>query len=77
MIQVGDRVSHNTFPPVEGIVKGAVPILNGEPKLSVMQDNGILYWDVLSSWDLVEETVDVQQDFYDNNSVIDVEFKEV
>ena len=80
MIKIGDRVTHRTFPPVDGIVSGAIPILNGEPKISVLQDNGTIFWDFLSSWDVIEssctqdETVGEEETYED---VIDVEYKEI
>ena len=60
MIKPGDVVTHKTFPPVDGVVTGAQSLPNSEPKVAVMRDNGSLYWDLLSTWELVSSpNVDV------------------
>ena len=78
MVQVGDMVTHKTFPPVSGVVKGVMPVLNGEPKLSVLQDNGVIYWDYLSTWQL-DGSIFNKEDTSAEEEVdyIDVEFREV
>lgn len=76
MIQIGDRVSHIGFPPVEGTVMGAVPILNSAPKISVQRDDGSLYWDLISNFELIssnKQEIDIDSDC----EIIDADFREV
>ena len=78
MIRPGDRVRHKIFPPVEGTVMGAQPILNSEPKISVMRDNGSLFWDVYSTWELIDIPDQNQKDIQEVEvDYVDAEFTEI
>lgn len=86
MIKPGDKVTHKTFPPAEGVVTGAQAIPNSEPKIAVMRDNGSLFWDYLSTWDLAQQSDEsdievnngnvVQKitSSYSEDDIIDVEY---
>lgn len=76
MIQIGDRVSHIGFPPVEGTVMGAVPILNSAPKISVQRDDGSLYWDLISNFELISSNKQ-ETDIDSDCEIIDADFREV
>jgi len=78
MIHPGDRVSHKIFPPVIGTVMGAQPILNSEPKISVMRDDGSLFWDLYSTWELVDSCQSSQQVYQEDGiDFIDADFTEI
>lgn len=79
MIQIGDRVSHIGFPPVDGIVMGAVPILNSAPKISVQRDDGSIYWDLISNFEIINSDQSNQQESYIDSDceIIDADFREV
>lgn len=65
----GDRVIHNTFPPVEGRVSVLMDMMNDERKIGVKQDSGLVFYDKESTWDLIEGIVDIDY--------IDTKYKEI
>jgi len=69
MIQIGDRVTHKVFPPIDGIVVGMQPIVNSDPQIAVKRDdNGLLIWGVSNEWEVLEET-DIDNDIIDVNYI--------
>ena len=56
MIQVGDRVEHNTFVSFIGDVVEIRPYKD-ETSVAVRNDEGNIFWDDISTWDLLPESV--------------------
>lgn len=56
MIQVGDRVEHNTFVSFIGDVVEIRPYKN-ETSVAVRNDEGNIFWDDISTWDLLPNSV--------------------
>lgn len=76
-MKIGDYVTHNTFPPVEGYVSAIQPTLLGGSKVAVLRnDTNTLFWDDDCTWDIVVESVDGYFNV-SNDAVIDVEYIEV
>ena len=74
MIQVGDRVEHNTFVSFIGEVVEIRPYKD-ETSVAVRNDEGNIFWDDVSTWDLLPDTVihygKIDDDF--GGETIDVE----
>lgn len=69
MIEVGDYVTHNTFPPIEGYVSVVEKAVVGNSKIAVLNKvNGNLFWDSEDTWNILKKYND---DGNDNS--IDVE----
>ena len=71
----GDYVVHNTFPPVEGIVVGCQE-LNTYPKtykVCVKVENDRLYWDDISTWNVISSN-DTVEDIIDD-SIEEAEYR--
>lgn len=56
MIQVGDRVEHNTFVSFIGDVVEIRPYKD-ETSVAVRNDEGNIFWDDISTWDLLPDSV--------------------
>ena len=56
MIQVGDRVEHNTFVSFIGDVVEIRPYKD-ETSVAVRNDEGNIFWDDISTWDLLLDSV--------------------
>jgi len=56
MIQVGDRVEHNTFVSFIGDVVEIRPYKD-ETSVAVRNDEGNIFWDDISTWDLLPNSV--------------------
>lgn len=56
MIQVGDRVEHNTFVSFIGDVVEIRPYKD-ETSVAVRNDEGNIFWDDIATWDLIPDTV--------------------
>lgn len=56
MIQVGDRVEHNTFVLFIGDVVEIRPYKD-ETSVAVRNDEGNIFWDDISTWDLLPDSV--------------------
>lgn len=56
MIQVGDRVEHNTFVSFIGDVVEIRPYKD-ETSVAVINDEGNIFWDDIATWDLIPDTV--------------------
>lgn len=56
MIQVGDRVEHNTFVSFIGDVVVIRPYKD-ETSVAVRNDEGNIFWDDISTWDLLPDSV--------------------
>lgn len=56
MIQVGDRVEHNTFVSFIGDVVEILPYKD-ETSVAVRNDEGNIFWDDISTWDLLPDSV--------------------
>lgn len=56
MIQVGDRVEHNTFVSFIGDVVEIRPYKD-ETSVAVRSDEGNIFWDDISTWDLLPDSV--------------------
>ena len=56
MIQVGDRVEHNTFVSFIGDVVETRPYKD-ETSVAVRNDEGNIFWDDISTWDLLPNSV--------------------
>ena len=56
MIQVGDRVEHNTFVSFIGDVVEIRPYKD-ETSVAVRNEEGNIFWDDISTWDLIPDTV--------------------
>lgn len=83
-IQSGDIVRHRVFPPVEGVVWSAQENVNAEPRISVMQGNGLLFWDNESTWEVIGNVQNLSEwkpymnnEVQEDEDVIDVEFREL
>ena len=74
MIQVGDRVEHNTFVSFIGEVVEIRPYKD-ETSVAVRNGEGNIFWDDISTWDLIPDTVihygKIDDDF--DGETIDVE----
>lgn len=74
MIQVGDRVEHNTFVSFIGDVVEIRPYKD-ETSVAVRNGEGNIFWDDISTWDLIPDTVihygKIDDDF--DGETIDVE----
>lgn len=74
MIQVGDRVEHNTFVSFIGEVVEIRPYKD-ETSVAVRNDEGNIFWDDIATWDLIPDTVihygKIDDDF--DGETIDVE----
>ena len=74
MIQVGDRVEHNTFVSFIGDVVEIRPYKD-ETSVAVRNEEGNIFWDDISTWDLLPESVihygKIDYDF--DGETIDVE----
>lgn len=86
MLVAGDRVTHNQFPPVTGVVMGVQDFLVGNMrKVAVLNDaTGTLYYDFEDTWDVVSEAATSFEYRYDGRpcaepeqEIIDVEFEVV
>lgn len=52
-ISVGDRVVHNTFPPISGTVSNMEKMLGNKIKVGVLNDEThTIYYDYIDTWDL-------------------------
>lgn len=52
-ISVGDRVVHNTFPPISGTVSNMEKLLGNKIKVGVLNDEThTIYYDYIDTWDL-------------------------
>ena len=52
-IAVGDRVVHNTFPPISGTVSNMEKMLGNKIKVGVLNDEThTIYYDYIDTWDL-------------------------
>ena len=52
-ISVGDRVVHNTFPPISGTVSNMEKLLGNKIKVGVLSDEThTIYYDYIDTWDL-------------------------
>lgn len=52
-ISVGDRVVHNTFPPISGTVSNMERLLGNKIKVGVLNDEThTIYYDYIDTWDL-------------------------
>ena len=52
-ISVGDRVVHNTFPPISGTVSNMERLLGNKIKVGVLSDEThTIYYDYIDTWDL-------------------------
>lgn len=69
LVNIGDKVTHNQFPPVDGVVVAVQSRVNNQNLLGVLRsDTGTVYWDIESSWEKVsfngvkssEEIVDAE-----------------
>ena len=56
MIQVGDRVEHNRFVSFIGDVVEIRPYKD-ETSVAVRNDEGNIFWDDISTWDLLPDSV--------------------
>ena len=56
MIQVGDRVEHNTFVSFIGEVVEIRPYKD-ETSVAVRNEDGNIFWDDISTWDLLPDSV--------------------
>lgn len=56
MIQVGDRVEHNTFVSFIGDVVEIRPYKD-ETSVAVRNDEGNIFWDDITTWDLLPDSV--------------------
>lgn len=73
-IGMGDEVTHNTFPPIDGVVTSIQNRLNSENLIGVLRmDTGTVFWDDESTWDRVSINTKKQE----NEDVMDVEYQEV
>lgn len=74
MIQVGDRVEHNTFVSFIGDVVEIRPYKD-ETSVAVRNDEGNIFWDDIATWDLIPDIVihygKIDDDF--DGETIDVE----
>ena len=71
MINIGDVVSHNEFPPIDGVVYAIQERKNYEDLVGVLRsDTGTIYWDTKSTWEIACNTTDDTN----TDSVIDAEF---
>lgn len=74
MIQVGDRVEHNTFVSFIGEVV-EIRTYKDETSVAVRNDEGNIFWDDIATWDLIPDTVihygKIDDDF--DGETIDVE----
>lgn len=69
MINIGDRVTHKVFPPIDGVVTGIQPMVNNEPRISVKRDDtGSIIWGMQSEWEVINNTEG------DDEDIIDVEY---
>jgi hypothetical protein len=71
MLYIGDHVTHNTFPPIEGYVSIIRPGVSST-EVGVVQSTGIIFYDDISSWDLLLPSGRLNQ-----TDVIDVEYEVV
>ena len=52
-VSVGDRVVHNTFPPISGTVSNMEKMLGNKIKVGVLNDEThTIYYDYIDTWDL-------------------------
>lgn len=56
MLKVGDRVEHNTFVSFIGEVVEIRPY-EDETNVAVRNEEGNIFWDDISTWDLLPDTV--------------------
>nr|DAU28646.1 MAG TPA: ATP-dependent DNA helicase [Bacteriophage sp.] len=56
MLKVGDRVEHNTFVSFIGEVVEIRPY-EDETNVAVRNEEGNIFWDDISTWDLLHDSV--------------------
>lgn len=56
MLKVGDRVEHNTFVSFIGEVVEIRPY-EDETNVAVRNEEGNIFWDDISTWDLLSDSV--------------------
>lgn len=56
MLKVGDRVEHNTFVSFIGEVVEIRPY-EDETNVAVRNEEGNIFWDEISTWDLLPDSV--------------------
>lgn len=56
MLKVGDRVEHNTFVSFIGEVMEIRPY-EDETNVAVRNEEGNIFWDEISTWDLLPDSV--------------------
>lgn len=56
MLKVGDRVEHNTFVSFIGEVVEIRPY-EDETNIAVRNEEGNIFWDDISTWDLLPDSV--------------------
>lgn len=65
-MNIGDRVQHNTFPPVVGTVQYIEPLPNDTYKIGVLNDEThTIYYDYLNTWEWIDSPYTTQDDSYD------------
>jgi hypothetical protein len=73
MLKKGDIVTHNTLPPVEGVVYGIENRVNGQPMIAVMKLDGNLFYDTENHWNVKASNYLNQQ----RDDIIDVDYVEI
>lgn len=75
MLYVGDHVSHNSFPPLEGFIIGIEKSeVGGESKICVTYEGEKIFYDYEESWDLVSYQNDSE---VDSVQTLDIEMKDM
>ena len=65
-MNTGDRVQHNTFPPIVGTVSTIEPLPNNLFKIGVLNDEThTVYYDYMDKWEPIDYTSTVCNDSYD------------
>ena len=74
-VKIGDKVFHNIFPPIDGVVTAIQNRINNENLIGVLRmDTGTIFWDDEGTWDVAHIDKDkIEQD----DNIIDVEYQEV